>query len=285
LYFSTISSSIPKTRYSGDFWNSSFFARFVVPVAAEREISELSRGCRQDFKELYELIEGESMAVLRGFDSGVFDRAITSPPYFNARAYAQWPNLYCYLYDMYRNAQEVFRTLDEGGIYAYNIFDYFDNERVITFSDMGRKRIPLGALLAHVLEQIGFELLTVMPWDKGDIQGKRGFNGGNYSPYYQSPFNCWEHVLIMRKPITDRSNSAAQLPSAVLGSTIRVKPVFKMVRGRNTYGHTAPFPEALVDALLEGLKAGTTVLDPYAGSATTARAAARHAAHGVPSAC
>lgn len=250
-----------------EFWSSAFFRRFMPSPAIDTRPAE-----RAPIEvESFVVVEGDSTQVLATFPDNTFDRAVTSPPYYNAREYAQWSNLYCYLHDMYVNSAEVYRTLKPGAVYAYNIFDYFDNERIVTFSAMGRKRIPLGALMAHVFEAIGFELLGVIPWDKGEIHGKRGFNGGNYSPYYQSPFNCWEHVLVVRKP--GGSNSGESFPSETLARVAKIPPVIKMVRGENTHGHTAPFPEALAQLLLTDLPADSLVLDPYAGSGTTARAA------------
>ena len=48
-----------------------------------------------------------------------------------------------------------------------------------------------------------------------------------------------------------------------------------MVRGKNIYGHTAPFPEALPSILTSLLPKGSLILDPFAGSLTTGRVAER----------
>ncbi|WP_104524950.1 DNA-methyltransferase [Blastococcus atacamensis] len=252
-----------------DFWQGAFFERFIVEGLSDRVEEEAF----PDFEQ-WTVCEGESGSVLASFPENVIDRAVTSPPYFNAREYSQWPNLYCYLYDMHRIASQVFRVLKPGGIYAFNIFDYFDNERTIVFSAMGQKRLPLSALMVEVFRRVGFEYAGNMVWDKGDIQGKRGFNAGNFSPFYQSPFNCWEHVLLLRKPSPDQESVKALAIDPDPANTVaRIQPVFKMVRGVNQLGHTAPFPQELPAALLGGLAPGAVVLDPFGGSGTTARAA------------
>ncbi|WP_435737374.1 DNA methyltransferase [Cellulosimicrobium sp. PMB13] len=254
---------------SGTFWSSAFFARFIPSSigGAPRATSVAT-----DTKAPWSVIHGDALDVLRRTAESTFDRAVTSPPYYNAREYAQWPNLYCYMHDMYLIAREVFRTLKPGAIYAYNIFDYFDNERVVTFSDMGKKRILLSALMVDSFRRIGFEYLGSSVWDKGDIQGKRGFNAGNFSPFYQAPFNCWEHVLVVRKP-GDGADLLARGRMPALNQPLRIHPVVKMIRGKNTLGHTAPYPLGLVSSLLVGLAPGSHVLDPFGGSGTTARAA------------
>lgn len=49
-----------------------------------------------------------------------------------------------------------------------------------------------------------------------------------------------------------------------------------MVRGKNTHGHTAPFPPEIPQLLIDTLPERTTVLDPYGGSMTTACAAVQN---------
>ncbi|MBD3947599.1 DNA-methyltransferase [Nocardioides ganghwensis] len=254
---------------SPSFWDSAFFHRYLP----SRPSSSRDRTPVRGGESGWDVIEGDAVDVLASLPDETFDRAVTSPPYYNAREYAQWPNLYSYMHDMYRIADEVFRTLKPGGLYAYNIFDYFDNERVVTFSDMGKKRILLSALMVDAFRRIGFRYLGSAVWDKGEIQGKRGFNAGNFSPFYQSPFNCWEHVIVVQKPEQSPEDAKLRGALACINRALRIHPVVKMVRGKNTLGHTAPYPHELVIALLDGLEPGSLVLDPFGGSGTTARAA------------
>ncbi|GIG54546.1 hypothetical protein Dac01nite_12980 [Demequina activiva] len=268
--------SLARVHARTDFWDSAFFHRYRATELHEPLPERSGLPQRVVAPTRFTTIHGDSNEVLKSIPTETFDRAVTSPPYFNAREYSQWPNLYAYLYDMAENAREVHRVLKPGGIYAYNIFDYFDNERTVVFSDMGKKRIALASLVTDAFLRIGFELVGVIPWDKGEIQGKRGFNAGNFSPFYQSPFNCWEHVLLLRKaPGPETLDSELAIPADIVASVTRIQPVIKMVRGQNTYGHTAPYPLDLVSLLLSGLAKGSLVLDPYGGSGTTARAAHR----------
>jgi DNA modification methylase len=248
------------------FRSSSFFKRFAttrVPDLNSRRVVE-RRECGD-----VELLMGDCFDILANFPDCVFDGAVTSPPYYNAREYAQWANIYCYLYDMYNIAREVFRTLKPGATYLFNIFDYFDNENIIVSSAMGDKRMILSAYCVELFEHAGFQCEGNIVWDKGEIEGKRAFNNGNYSPYYQAPFNCWEHILIFKKP-----GQGVQI-NAPFPSLLRQKPVIKMVRGINRHGHSAPFPDQIPALLLERLGPGALVLDPFAGSMTTGRVAAR----------
>lgn len=248
-----------------DFWASPFFDRFLTTKSP----AGAPRGSPRPEVDQWAVVEGDSGEVLKGFAANCIDRAITSPPYYNAREYSQWPNIYCYLRDMATINAQVYRVLKPGAIYAFNIFDYFDNERTITFSAMGKKRLSLSSLFVDLFRRIGFEVAGNLVWDKGDVEGKRSFNRGNYTPFYQSPLNCWEHVLLFRKPGT-RSRPADE--SLEGDRVLTIQPVVKMIRGENRHGHTAPYPEALAGALMAGLPSGALVLDPFGGSGSTARA-------------
>lgn len=221
----------------------------------------------------FKVFVGDAANILRSIPGNSFDGAITSPPYYNAREYSQWPNIYCYLQDMFDINKQVYRTLKPGSIYLYNIFDYFDNENTIAFSAMGQKRMIISAYTIDLFRKIGFRILGNIVWNKGDIEGKRGFNSGNFSPFYQSPFNCWEHIIIFQKPVNKKNTNQIEL----LNNTIlNCKPVIKMIKGKNLHGHTAPFPDELPEILISILKKGSVVLDPFAGSLTSARVAEKY---------
>lgn len=246
------------------FKDSAFFRRFLVqsPPAEPSWYENLSSD--SDFV----VHNGSAQSVLRQYVDGVFDGVVTSPPYYNAREYSQWPNVYAYLHDMYNIAQEVFRTLKDGAPMLFNIFDYFDNENTIVYSDMGRKRMILGAYMLEIFSRVGYRILGNMVWFKGEIEGKRANNMGNMSPYYQAPLNAYEHVFILSK-------GEPAFDVRTLPSILRLKPVVKIVRGENRHGHTAPFPDALPEMLLSLLRPGSIVLDPFGGSLTTGRVAHR----------
>jgi DNA modification methylase len=245
------------------FKNSPYFARFVI----DRPDPKTPQFCRMRSPTPdLQVFQGDCFEVLSQTPASSMDGAVTSPPYYNARSYSEWPNIYCYLYDIYNSARQVFRVLRPGAFYLFNVFDYFDNENNVVFSAMGKKRMILGAYVVDLFRRVGFELRGNVVWCKGEIEGKRNFNQGNRSPYYQYPFNCWEHVLVFRKP-------GGPFRDYHFPKILAAKPVIKMVRGENVYGHSAPFPVAIPKLLISGMIKGECVLDPYAGSLTTTRVA------------
>jgi DNA modification methylase len=242
---------------------SAFFHRFIVDREPPTKLTPISVTHRFTDATVY---HGDCFEVLSNLPKSSIDGAVTSPPYFNARSYSTWPNIYCYMYDMYNSGRAVFQTLKPGAYYIFNIFDYFDNEKSVVFSTMGKKRMILGAYIVNMYKRIGFELHGNVAWYKGEIEGKRNYNQGNRSPYYQAPLNCWEHCFVFRKP--GGKDNRCCFPKL-----LDAKPVYKIVRGENVLGHTAPFPPEIPLLLISQLKSGTCVLDPFSGSMTTGRTA------------
>jgi len=245
------------------FNQSSYFHRFLVEKIRSEDstVENVSTGIPG-----VEVYQGDCYEVLSRFEAGSFDGAATSPPYYNARSYAGWPNIYCYLYDMYNVARQVYRVLKPGAGFLFNIFDYFDNENNVALSSMGKKRMILGAYIINIFRRVGFKLDGNVVWFKGEIEGKRNYNQGNRSPYYQLPLNAWEHVFVFIKPGTDGSKYA-------FPRVLAAKPVFKIQGGINVLGHTAPYPPAIPNLLLSQMNEGERVLDPFSGSMTTGRTA------------
>jgi DNA modification methylase len=223
----------------------------------------------------HELFRGDSTIVMKALKESSICCAITSPPYYNAREYSQWPNIYAFLIDMADNAKEVLRLLENGGLYLFNIFDYFDNENDIVRSAMGEKRLILSAQIKKVFELVGFQFAGNVVWDKGHIEGKRGFNSGNLSPFFQHPFNCWEHILIFSK------GEVKSKFKNIFPTILKAQAVVKMVKGKNVYGHTAPYPIAIPELLIKHLDADDVVLDPYAGSFTTSIVAEKYGVNSI----
>jgi DNA modification methylase len=243
------------------FFNAPFFNRFLV---SNTHIKKQSIYQNLSTIQGVELYEGDCYDVLKNISSNKFDGAVTSPPYYNAKNYSQWNNIYCYLYDMYNIANEVYRTLKDGSPYLFNIFDYFDNENSVVFSAMGDKRMILGSYIIEIFQRIGFQLVDNIIWHKGEIQGKRNFNQGNNSPYYQAPLNCYEHIFLFSK---NKPSFDYNYPKI-----LKAKPVIKMIKGVNKLGHEAPYPLEIPMLLFSLIPKGSLILDPFAGSMTTAKA-------------
>lgn len=248
-----------------EFFNSDFIKLFLY----EKETS-INKDLRINFNDnKIKIILGDACEVLDKIKNPIANM-VTSPPYYNAREYSQWGNLFNYLNDMYNINLKANKSLINGGVFFYNIGDIFDNENVIVKSKMGEKRIPLGAYTILLFEKAGFEILDNIIWYKGEPQSNRHKNDGNYTPYYQRPANCYEHMFIFKKKgklILNNDSTKINIKNNI----IKFTPVFKIGKGgENRYGHTAPFPKMIpLLSVNTFTNEKDIVLDPFSGSGTT----------------
>lgn len=217
------------------------------------------------------VINGNSSEILPNlkseFKSLKVTCAVTSPPYYNAREYSQWPNLITYLIDMMISAKAVFTSLSDKGTYIYNIGDVVEQDNVYIISNMSKRRQMLGFYSVFVFELAKFKTISNIIWDKGEVQSKRN-STSNLFPGYVNPVNSYEHCFVFSK---DRE--ADITPTRIE----RINAVMKInSKGENTLGHTAPFPIGIPELILPYVDKQEKVLDPFLGSGTTCIALMKH---------
>lgn len=254
-----------------DYANIKFINRVVFSPRRKKIDTYTEELINNDAK----LIQGDCLEYLQNIPNCSISHIVTSPPYYNAREYTQWKNLYSYLNEMYQLCQLSFSALVPGGVFFFNIGDIFDNPNTIVKSTMGGQRIPLGAYLILLFEKSGFVLLDNIIWDKGETQSNRHKNDGIFASYYQRPANCYEHMFIfMKKGALVRIGSEPRITSNV----IKFPPVVKInSKGENIFGHTAPYPISLPEMSINTFTIEKDlVFDPYLGSGTSIIAALRN---------
>jgi len=170
-----------------------------------------------------------------------------------------------------------------GGIFLYNIGDVNGNEMTIAKSNKGNKRLLLGAYSILAFEKAGYELVENYIWNKGEPQSKRSTNDGNFTPHYQKPVNCYEHMFIFKRRGDDIRVNGDRLPAGWENYVVEFLPVYKInARGENTVGHTAPYPEDIPNFAANVFgRPGNFILDPYLGSGTSIVSAVRNGFVGV----
>ena len=288
------------------------------------------------------IIWGDCLNVLRALKPESIQLIVTSPPYYNARAYSQWIDLHAYISEMQSVIDECYRVLDNHRIIVFNVGDIFDNDNRQTRASWGKRRIPLGAYFTRIFEQAGFTFVDDFIWDKGEVQSQRHKSGDRPYPLYQYPVNCYEHLLVFAKHELDhtpypcpvcgsldvnvngyaspgiktwecmnracpersvgdrgkRFSARTQIMTDLQSERNRVDPdLLRMWRrdvvqfppvikvnskGVNKLGHTAPFPREIPRYAVQVFSGvGETVLDPFAGSFTTAIEATLAGRNGV----
>ncbi len=218
--------------------------------------------------------DSRSMAEIQ--DASV-DLIVTSPPYWHIKDYGvpgqigYGQSLHEYLVDLYRVWKDAYRVLRPGRRLCINIGDQF--ARAVVY---GRyKVIPLHAEIIAQAEQIGFDYMGAIIWQKRTTMNTTG--GAVVMGSYPYPPNGiveidYEYILIFKKPGKSPRVSREQKEASRL-----TKEEWKTYfTGHWTFGgarqvrHEAVFPDELPRRLIRMFSfTGETVLDPFAGSGTT----------------
>jgi DNA modification methylase len=215
---------------------------------------------------------------------------VTSPPYFNLKAYASSAggrqlgrigDYDAFLNELDRVWQECARVLVPGGRICCVIGDILIPRR----ADGRHRVLPLPSDIQVRSRNNGLDNLTPILWFK--IGNRTNEAGGGSSGYYGKPYqpgaiikNDHEHIVMLRKPGGYRATPMIQKALSMLQREEMdawMRPVWSDIRGASPRdGHPAPFPFELAERLIRMFSfAGDTILDPFAGSGSTAVAAIR----------
>ena len=151
--------------------------------------------------ELNKIYNEPNLETMSRMPDSSIDLVITSPPYHNVREYSQWNTLNDYYDEMRVIFETIFQKIKNHKHFILNVGDvisYLGGPKYNT------KRLMLGARFICMLEDIGFEIVDDIIWDKGEPQSKRHLGNPPY-PYYQKPVNCYEHIIIAEKNVIDKS--------------------------------------------------------------------------------
>ena len=260
---------------------SGFYRRFTPPVlSSESEVAP--------YRALDKLLAGDARHMDEVPDASVA-LVVTSPPYFAGKEYEESlgkdgiPATYLEYLDLLREvfAQSV-RKLEPGGRVAVNV------------ANLGRR--PYRSLSADVIGILQDDLRLLL---RGEIiwVKQRGSSGSCAWGSFQRPGNpvirdLTERVIVASKGRFDRAIPAkARAEQALPSESSMTRDDFMEntldvweipAESATRVGHPAPFPVELPARLIDLYTyRGDLVLDPFAGSGTTAAAAVRTGRHFV----
>ena len=217
---------------------------------------------------------------------------VTSPPYANLLVYphadGQLGNLPQYddfLDQLDRVWSECLRVLVPGGRVVCIVGDVCISRR-----KGGRHHVlPLSADIQVRARRLGFDVLTPIRWLKvanirleasrsSRFLGKPNLPNGVVK-------NDLEHIVFLRKPGGYRKPTEEQerLSRIETDEYIRLfSPVWSDIRGQIRRDHPAPYPVEIAKRLVRMFSfVGDTILDPFAGSGSTAIAALETSRHSI----
>lgn len=222
---------------------------------------------------------GDSSEVLSGMETDSVECCVTSPPYDKLRHYGG------HTWNFEQTARELYRVMVSGGIICWNVGDSMVN---------GSETLTSFRQALFFKDVCGFNVHDTMIYEKSN------FGHPEKVRYHQ----LFEYVFILSKgeprcfnPLRDKPNAwAGTGPFGV--STMRMASGEQKEKKRNVIAdfgmrgnvwrcktagqenictaieHPAVMPSGLArDLILSWSNHGDVVLDPFAGSGTTARAA------------
>jgi site-specific DNA-methyltransferase (adenine-specific) len=211
---------------------------------------------------------------------------VTSPPYWTLKEYephaAQLGSVKKYeafLTELDRVWAECARVLVPGGRICCVVGDV-----CLPRKRAGRHHVmPLHADIMVRTRGLGLDTLTPILWHKvaNGVTEAEGNGAGFYGKPYQPGAvikNDIEYVLFLRKGGEYRSPTQLQRALSMLNRAEMqgwLRSTWTDIPGKSTRkGHPAPYPVELAERLIRLFSfAGDTVLDPFAGTGTTAVAA------------
>jgi len=233
----------------------------------------------RQLKTHHKIINGDSRQMRELGDNSVH-LAITSPPYWQLKDYGTDNQIGFHdSYESYINNlnlvwQECYRTLHNGCRLCVNIGDQF--ARAVYY---GRyKVIPIREEIIKFCENIGFDYMGAIIWQKVTTSNTTG--GGVQMGSYPYPRNGilkldYEFILVFKKlgnapKPTKEQKELSKMTAQEWNTNFAGHWNFA---GARQNGHIAMFPEELPKRLIKMFSfVGETVLDPFAGSGTTALA-------------
>lgn len=220
------------------------------------------------------VICGDNCETLAAMPAESVDLVVTSPPYDDLRTYGG------HSWDFYGVAWLLKRVLKPGGVIVWVV------------NDQTKDGSETGTSMEQALHfrRIGMNLHDTMVWHKSNAMP---LNDPRYEP-------AWEYMFVVSKgrpikwnPLRDKSKyggtrqAGSQIEAdgsrhrkSKYGQAINEEKVRQNVwpyivgSGRSDGAHPAAFPESLAsDHIQSWSNPGDVVLDPFAGSGTTLKAA------------
>jgi DNA modification methylase len=242
----------------------------------------------QNLPSNHELYQADSRSLDFVDDESV-QLVVTSPPYFNLKDYENGTGGEDQLGDIDKyehfNEQidkvwrECYEKLVPGGRMCVVVGDVLRSR-----SEHGRHRVlPLHATIQEHCTDIGFDNLAPIIWYK---IGNASLEAGGNARFLGKPYepgavikNDIEYILLFRKPGGYRSPSVEEKVLSAIEADEHQKMFRQLwddITGKKQGDHPAPYPADLAERLVRMFSfVGDTVLDPFAGTGSTAVAASK----------
>lgn len=225
---------------------------------------------------------GDAEHLLEDMPNECVDLVFTSPPYFNAKPeYAEYLSYEEYLLKMQKIIHQCARVLNEGRFFVLNVSPVLLRRANRNESS---KRIAVPFDFHRIFIEEGFEFVDDIFWVKPEGAGWATGRGRRFSadrnPLQYKPVPVTEYILVYRKKsdklidwlIREHPDQKA-LQDSKIEDGYEVTNIWKICPAHNKH-HPAVFPQELAEKVIKyySIK-NDVVLDPFAGTGTTGKAA------------
>lgn len=199
---------------------------------------------------------------------------ITSPPYWNQKEYSYWPSYEDYLKDVYRWVLKCYFLLEPGRHCFWVIPDKIPYPPKENGTDE-RLYLPIYSDTERIAANCGFVCKYPIVWIKPHGTQKM-FGSYPYPPTtIHTPFT--ERICVWRKPGKYKPRADKEKSKYTKGTWVQYARDAWNIHTVSDPHHPAVFPiEIPARILLLWTFQGDNILDPFAGSGTTLRAAYIH---------
>ena len=228
------------------------------------------------------LIKGNSVEEIFKLPPESINLVFTSPPYYNAKPeYSEYSNYEEYLELMQKVINSCHAVLSEGRFFVLNISPILLRR---ASRNEASKRIAVPFDFHTLFIKAGFDFIDDIHWVKPDGAGWSFGRGRRFAadrnPLQYKPVPVTEYVLVYRKK-TDRlidwniRNHPDQdaIKNSKIADGYETTNLWKINPSRSKV-HPATFPVELAEKVIKYYSfENDVILDPFAGTGTTAKAA------------
>lgn len=228
---------------------------------------------------------GDSELLLQETPNESVDLVFTSPPYYNARPeYSEYLTYEEYLLKIRKIIHQSHRVLNEGRFFVMNISPVLIRR---ASRNEASRRIAVPFDFHRLFIEEGFEFIDDIHWVKPEGAGWATGRGRRFAadrnPLQYKPVPVTEYVLVYRKK-TDKLIDwhIRKHPNQQIIEESKIKDGYETtnlwkIHPSYNKNHPAVFPLELAEKVIQYYSfKNDVVLDPFAGSGTTGKAAVKN---------
>lgn len=228
---------------------------------------------------------GDSEILLQETPSESIDLVFTSPPYYNARPeYVEYLSYEEYLLKIKKIIHQTHRVLNEGRFFVINVSPVLVRR---SNRNEASKRIAVPFDFHRLFIEEGFEFIDDIHWVKPEGAGWATGRGRRFAadrnPLQYKPVPVTEYILVYRKH-TDKLIDwhIRKHPDQNVIRESKIKDGYEItnlwkIHPSYNKNHPAVFPLELAEKVIQYYSfKNDVILDPFAGTGTTGKAAVKN---------